>query len=77
MFNLNDDIFNFNTKNENINIEDIRKFKHHPEMIGIKYYPKNVTTNSQNGINNIKNIFFILFVLLNRLVIIFILINFV
>ena len=46
--------------NENINIEDIRKFKYYPEMIGIKYYPKNVTTNSQNGINNIKNIFFIL-----------------
>jgi dihydroorotase len=46
--------------NENINIEDIRKFKCYPEMIGIKYYPKNVTTNSQNGINNIKNIFFIL-----------------
>jgi dihydroorotase len=46
--------------NQNINIEDIRKFKYYPEMIGIKYYPKNVTTNSQNGINNIKNIFFIL-----------------
>ena len=45
---------------ENIPLEDLTNFKNYPEMIGIKYYPKSATTNSENGINNVENIFFIL-----------------
>ena len=42
---------------ENIPLEDLTNFKNYPEMIGIKYYPKSATTNSENGINNVENIF--------------------
>ena len=46
--------------NTNIPISDLYKFKNHPEMIGIKYYPKSATTNSHEGVSNIENVFNIL-----------------
>ena len=40
----------------NIPKEDLYSFKKHSEMIGIKYYPKSATTNSQQGVENIQNV---------------------
>ena len=40
--------------------EDLRNFKSNPFMHGIKYYPKNATTNSNFGIQDIKEVFNIL-----------------
>ena len=34
--------------------------ENHPYIIGIKYYPKNATTNSKFGIKNIKSVYHIL-----------------
>ena len=42
---------------KNISLEDLKNFKNYPEMIGIKYYPKSATTNSEDGIENIESIF--------------------
>ena len=42
---------------KNISLEDLNNFKNYPEMIGIKYYPKSATTNSEDGIENIESIF--------------------
>ena len=42
-----------------IPIEDLKGFKNFKEMIGIKFYPKNATTNSQYGIENINEFFYI------------------
>lgn len=39
--------------------EDLRNFKKHSFMGGIKYYPKNATTNSQFGIENIEDCYHI------------------
>jgi dihydroorotase len=39
---------------KDIKIEDLRAFKNHKEMIGIKLYPQNVTTNSKDGVANIE-----------------------
>ena len=36
--------------------EDLYVFKNHPEMIGIKYYPKSATTNSGKGVDNIESV---------------------
>ena len=46
--------------NKNLNHEDLKKFKENPHMYGIKYYPKNATTNSNFGIKDIKEVFHIL-----------------
>ena len=45
---------------KDISLEDLKNFKKYPEMIGIKYYPKSATTNSEYGVNNIESIFDIL-----------------
>ena len=44
----------------NIPKEDLYVFKNYPEMIGIKYYPKSATTNSDKGVDNIKSVVHIL-----------------
>lgn len=46
--------------NKNIPKEDLLTFKQYPEMIGIKYYPKSATTNSNEGVDNINSILDIL-----------------
>ena len=46
--------------NKNIPKEDLINFKQYPEMIGIKYYPKSATTNSNAGVDNIESVFDIL-----------------
>ena len=43
-----------------ISEEDLRSFKNNKYMIGIKYYPKAATTNSEHGVSNIKDVFHIL-----------------
>ena len=40
-----------------IPLEDLRNFKNVKEMIGIKFYPKNATTNSQYGIEDVNDFF--------------------
>tara|TARA_B100000035_G_scaffold313678_1_gene327950 strand:- start:5746 stop:6744 length:999 start_codon:yes stop_codon:yes gene_type:complete len=45
---------------KNIPIQDLLEFKQYPEMIGIKYYPKSATTNSQQGVSEIEDVFNIL-----------------
>ena len=40
---------------KNIKIDDLINFKKHKEMIGIKFYPKNATTNSTHGTDKIEN----------------------
>ena len=42
--------------NKNIPLEDLYNFKKYPEMIGIKYYPKSATTNSQDGVQNLDSV---------------------
>ena len=42
--------------NKNIDIEELRKFKLHNWMGGIKYYPKSATTNSQFGVSNLNEV---------------------
>jgi dihydroorotase len=46
--------------NENISMTDLENFKNYPELIGIKYYPKSATTNSEFGINNLNSVIHIL-----------------
>lgn len=46
--------------NDKISLSDLEKFKTYPELIGIKYYPKSATTNSEFGILKIESIFHIL-----------------
>lgn len=46
--------------NKDILLDDLYNFKKYPQMIGIKYYPKSATTNSQDGISHIQNVFHIL-----------------
>ena len=45
---------------KDISLKDLKNFKKYPEMIGIKYYPKSATTNSEYGVNNIESVFNIL-----------------
>lgn len=45
---------------KNLKPEDLRNFKSNQFMHGIKYYPKNATTNSNFGIQDIKDVFHIL-----------------
>lgn len=45
---------------KNISINDLRRFKSLPEMIGIKYYPQNATTNSDFGVDTIESVSHIL-----------------
>ena len=45
---------------KDISLKDLKNFKKYPEMIGIKYYPKSATTNSEYGVNNIVSVFNIL-----------------
>ena len=45
---------------KNISLQDLRQFKNYPNMIGIKYYPKNATTNSESGVENIQTLYPIL-----------------
>tara|TARA_B100001287_G_scaffold275576_1_gene283555 strand:+ start:10384 stop:11400 length:1017 start_codon:yes stop_codon:yes gene_type:complete len=45
---------------KDISLTDLDNFKNYPEMIGIKYYPKSATTNSDNGVSDMKSIFHIL-----------------
>jgi dihydroorotase len=40
-----------------IDYYDIRNITNHKDIIGLKYYPKNVTTNSQYGTENIEEIY--------------------
>ena len=40
--------------------EDLYQFKNNKNMIGIKYYPKAATTNSENGVSDIEEVFHIL-----------------
>lgn len=42
--------------NENIPVNDLYNFKNYPQMIGIKYYPKSATTNSQDGVKNLETV---------------------
>lgn len=46
--------------NKNIPVNDLYNFKKYSEMIGIKYYPKSATTNSQNGVKNLESVIDIL-----------------
>lgn len=43
-----------------ISENDLYAFKNNKHMIGIKYYPKAATTNSENGVSNINEVFHIL-----------------
>ncbi len=52
--------------NKNLNYDDLKKFKENPYMHGIKYYPKNATTNSNFGIQDIKEVFHILKIMENE-----------
>ena len=45
---------------KNIKIDDLLNFKNYKEMIGIKLYPQNITTNSKDGVQNIDECFHIL-----------------
>jgi len=45
---------------KNLIIEELKDLKNHQTISGIKYYPKNATTNSSNGIKNIMEIFHVL-----------------
>jgi dihydroorotase len=45
---------------KNISESDLYDFKNNKHMIGIKYYPKAATTNSEQGVSNIKDVFNIL-----------------
>ena len=40
--------------NKNIPLDDLYNFHNYPEMIGIKYYPKQATTNSNNGVQDLQ-----------------------
>ena len=45
---------------KNMKIKDLKNFKNFKEMIGVKLYPQNVTTNSNDGIQNIEEVFHLL-----------------
>lgn len=45
---------------EHIKISDLMLFKSYNFLIGLKYYPKSATTNSDSGIKNLENVFHIL-----------------
>lgn len=45
---------------KNLKEVDLRAFKYYDYIIGIKYYPKSATTNSEFGVVNLKEIFPIL-----------------
>ena len=45
---------------KNISEKDLYNFKNNKDMIGIKYYPKAATTNSNEGVSNIDDVFHIL-----------------
>ena len=42
--------------NKDIPSNELYNFKKYPEMIGIKYYPKSATTNSQDGVKNLESV---------------------
>ena len=42
--------------NKSISILDLKKFKEYPELIGIKYYPKSATTNSDFGVSKLDSV---------------------
>ena len=44
---------------EDIQMQDLLNFKNHKEMFGIKLYPQNVTTNSNEGVANIDGFYHI------------------
>tara|TARA_B100001287_G_C22627752_1_gene503438 strand:- start:65 stop:1081 length:1017 start_codon:yes stop_codon:yes gene_type:complete len=46
--------------NKNISILDLKDFKKYPELIGIKYYPKSATTNSDFGVSKLDSVLHIL-----------------
>jgi len=46
--------------NKNLKISELELFKNNSYMIGVKYYPKAATTNSEFGVNNLKDVFHIL-----------------
>ncbi len=52
--------------NKNIPLDDLYNFKKYPEMIGIKYYPKSATTNSQDGVKNLESVTNILKIMENQ-----------
>lgn len=41
---------------KDISVTDLQRFKRLPEMIGIKYYPQNATTNSDFGVDTIESV---------------------
>ena len=41
---------------KDISFADLQRFKSLPEMIGIKYYPQNATTNSDFGVDTIESV---------------------
>ena len=41
---------------KDISFADLKRFKELPEMIGIKYYPQNATTNSDFGVDTIESV---------------------
>lgn len=45
---------------KDISLDDLKRFKSIPEMIGIKYYPQNATTNSDLGVDTIETVAHIL-----------------
>ena len=45
---------------KNLDINEIKKINNYKELIGIKFYPKNATTNSEFGIDKLEDIFQVL-----------------
>ena len=45
---------------KDIKISDLKQFKSYDFLIGIKYYPKSATTNSEQGVKNLENVYHIL-----------------
>lgn len=41
---------------KDISNSDLKRFKSIPEMIGVKYYPQNATTNSDSGVDSIEKV---------------------
>ena len=51
---------------KNLDINEIKKINDCKEIVGIKFYPKNATTNSEFGIDKLEEIFTILSVMENE-----------
>ena len=52
---------------KDITLEDIQDFKNNKEMIGVKYYPKGVTTNSNSGVDSLHSVLHIIKEIFNHL----------